>query len=91
MSQGGDATQGSFICRKILHRTSGFTSYPKESVLRICIAIKNPTPRPGLNPRPLEPVESTLTTNHRDESLVKLVSIRMNYAEFDCDTLEMID
>jgi hypothetical protein len=26
------------------------------------IAIKNPSPRPGLNPRPVGPVASTLTT-----------------------------
>jgi hypothetical protein len=34
-------------CRKILgHGTSGFTSHPKEGVLRIFIALKNPSPRP---------------------------------------------
>jgi hypothetical protein len=45
------------ICRKILRRgTSGFTSNQKESVLRIL------SPRQGLNPRPLGPVASTLTT-----------------------------
>jgi hypothetical protein len=27
--------------------TSGFTSHPKLSVLRICIAFKNPSPWPG--------------------------------------------
>jgi hypothetical protein len=38
---------GSFVCRKILRQgTSGVTSHPKEGVLRICIAIKNPSPRP---------------------------------------------
>jgi hypothetical protein len=55
--------KGSLTCRNILrHRTSGFTSHPKEGVLRIFIALKNPTSRPGLNPRPLGPVASTLTT-----------------------------
>jgi hypothetical protein len=35
-------------CRKILrHGTSGFTSHPKECVLRIFIALKNPSPWPG--------------------------------------------
>jgi hypothetical protein len=35
-------------CRKILrHGTSGFTSHPKEGVLRIFIALKNPSPWPG--------------------------------------------
>jgi hypothetical protein len=55
--------KGSLTCRKILrHGTSGFTSHPKEGVLQIFIALKNPSPRPGLNPRPLGPVISTLTT-----------------------------
>jgi hypothetical protein len=31
-------------------------------VLRILIAFKNPSPRPGLNPRTLSPVASTLNT-----------------------------
>jgi hypothetical protein len=31
---------------------SGFTSHPKEDVLRIFIAFKNPSPWPGTNPRP---------------------------------------
>jgi hypothetical protein len=49
--------------RKILQNgTSGFTSDPKEGVLRIFTALKNPSSRPGLNPRPLGPVASTLTT-----------------------------
>jgi hypothetical protein len=50
-------------CRKILrHGTSGFTSHPKEGVLRIFIALKNPSPGPGLNQLPLGTVASTLTT-----------------------------
>jgi hypothetical protein len=49
---------GYFTCRA----TSGFTSHPKKGVLRTFIALKKPSPRPGLNPRPLGPVESTLTT-----------------------------
>jgi hypothetical protein len=31
------------------HWTSGFTRHPMEGVLRICIVLKNPPPRPGLN------------------------------------------
>jgi hypothetical protein len=55
--------EGSLTCCKILrHVTSGFTSNTKEGVLRIFIALKNPSPRPGLNPRLLGPVASTLTT-----------------------------
>jgi hypothetical protein len=54
---------GSLTCRKILRRgTSGFTSHPKESVLRILIAPISSSPRPGLKPRPLGPVAGTLTT-----------------------------
>jgi hypothetical protein len=34
---------------------------PKEVLLRIIIAPKNPLPRPGLNPRTLGPVARTLT------------------------------
>jgi hypothetical protein len=50
-------------CRKILwHGTSVFTSPPKEDVLRNCIALTNPSPWPGLNPRTLGPVASILTT-----------------------------
>jgi hypothetical protein len=55
--------KGSLTFRKILrHGTSGFTSHPKEGVLRICIALKSPSPRPGLTPRPWGPVTSTPTT-----------------------------
>jgi hypothetical protein len=35
---------------------SRFISHPKEGVLRIFIALKNPSPWPGSNPRPLYPV-----------------------------------
>jgi hypothetical protein len=55
--------KGSLTCRKILrHGISGFTSSPKEGVLRIFIALKNPSPQSSLNPLPLGPVVSTLTT-----------------------------
>jgi hypothetical protein len=43
------------------HWADGFTSPPKESVLRIFIAIKIHSPRPGLNPRTLGPMVNTLT------------------------------
>jgi hypothetical protein len=53
----------SLTCHKILrHGTSGFISHPQEGVLRIFIALKNPSPWPGSDPRPLGPVASTLTT-----------------------------
>jgi hypothetical protein len=36
-------------CRKILrHGADGFTSHPKEGVLRVFIAFKNPSPSTGL-------------------------------------------
>jgi hypothetical protein len=55
--------KGSVRCGKILrHGTSGFTSHPKEGVLRIFIVLKNPSPRLGFIPWPLGPVASTLTT-----------------------------
>jgi hypothetical protein len=53
----------SFICHKILwHGTSCFTSNPKDGVLQIFIALKNPSPWSGSNLQPLGPVASTLTT-----------------------------
>jgi hypothetical protein len=45
------------------HGTDGFTSPPKEVVLRICITLKSHRPRSGSNPRTLGPVASTLTTS----------------------------
>jgi hypothetical protein len=42
--------------------SSDFTSHPKEGVLRIFIAFKNPSLWPDSNPQPLGPVASTLTT-----------------------------
>jgi hypothetical protein len=54
--------KGFLTCKILRHRTSVFTSHPKECVLRICIALKSTLRRPGLNPLPLGPVASTLTT-----------------------------
>jgi hypothetical protein len=48
-------------CSKILrHGADGFTSSPNEGVLRMLIALKIPKLRPGLNPRTLGPMVSTL-------------------------------
>jgi hypothetical protein len=53
--------QGSWTCRKILrHGADSFTSPQKKVVLRIFIALKIHRPRPGLNPRMLYPVTSTI-------------------------------
>jgi hypothetical protein len=54
--------KGSLTCSKCDNGTFGFTSHLREGVLWIFIALKNPSPWPGLNPRPLGPVASTLTT-----------------------------
>jgi hypothetical protein len=56
------AKQGPLTCRKILRPgTDRFTSPPKKGVLQICIAVKNPSPPLGLNPRILGIIVSTLT------------------------------
>jgi hypothetical protein len=53
----------SLTCRKILrHGISGFTSHPTEGVLRIFIALKNPSLRSDMNPWPFVSMTSTLTT-----------------------------
>jgi hypothetical protein len=55
-------SRGSPACSKMLrHEADGFTSPPKEGVLRICIALKNPLFRRGLNPRILGSVTVTVT------------------------------
>jgi hypothetical protein len=52
----------SLTCLKILrHGADGFTSPPKEVVLRIFIALKIHRFRPGLNPLTLSPMASTIT------------------------------
>jgi hypothetical protein len=49
-----------FTCHKVLrHGANGFTSPPKEGVLRIFTALKDPSPSLGLNPRTLAPTAST--------------------------------
>jgi hypothetical protein len=53
--------KGPLTCRKILrYGADGFTSPPKEVVLRTFIALKNRSRR-GLNPRTLGPIVSTVT------------------------------
>jgi hypothetical protein len=55
-------SKGSLTCRKISqHGVDVFTFPTNEVVLRIFIAPKIHHPRPGLNPRPLCPIPSTLT------------------------------
>ena len=47
------------------HGTDGFTSPPKESMLRIFSPLKIRRLRPGLNPRTWVPKASTLPLDHR--------------------------
>ena len=47
------------------HETDGFTSPPKEGVLRIFLPWKIQRLRPGLNPRTWVPKASTLPLDHR--------------------------
>jgi hypothetical protein len=56
---------GSFTCRKARHGTDGFTSSPKDGVLKIFSARKVRRLRPGLNPRTWVPKASTLPLDHR--------------------------
>ena len=47
------------------HGTDGFTSPPKEGMLRIFLPLKIRRLRPGLNPRTWVPKASTLPLDHR--------------------------
>jgi hypothetical protein len=52
------ALKGFLTCSKIiLHVADGYTSHPKESVLRIS-TLKNPSSRPGLNQQTVGPIVS---------------------------------
>ena len=55
------------------HRTNGFTSPPKEGVLRIFSPWKIRRLRPGLNPQTWIPKASTLPLDHRIRYIVVLV------------------
>jgi hypothetical protein len=59
--------EASLTCRKILrHGADGFTSPTKKVVLQILSPLKIYRPQPGLNPRILGWIESTITiTTHR--------------------------
>jgi hypothetical protein len=54
-AESGDfhATFGFFTCRKARHGTDGFTSPPKEGVLRI-FSPKNPSASSGFEPAKLD-------------------------------------
>jgi hypothetical protein len=68
--------QGSLTYRKILrHGAGGFTSPSKEFALRIFIALKNPSPWSGFNPRTLGPIAITLTITPLKRLPVTLQSV----------------
>ena len=52
------------------HETDGFTSPPKEGVLRIFFALKIRRLRPGLNPRTWVLKASTLPIDHRSRLFI---------------------
>ena len=54
-----------FHAVKLRHGTEGFTSPPKEGVLRIFFALKILWLRPGVNPQTWVPKASTLPLDHR--------------------------
>jgi hypothetical protein len=53
---------------------SGFTSLPKEGVLRISIAPKSPSPRQCKNPRTLGPMARTVTITQQRRPMGKYMS-----------------
>ena len=55
---------------KLQHGTDGFTSPPKEGVLRIFLALKIRGLRPVANPRTRVPKASTLSLDHRSRCVV---------------------
>ena len=50
---------------KLRHGTDGFTSPPKEGVLKIFFALKIRRLRPGVNPLTWVPKASTLLLDHK--------------------------
>ena len=74
------------------HGTDGFTSPPKEGVLRIFSPLKIRRLQPGLNPRTWVPKASTLPLDHRSRILqlpsliirwVRIISLYFSYLGFD--------
>jgi hypothetical protein len=71
--------RGFLTCHKILwHGTSSFTSHSKVGMLQIFIALKNPSPWPDLNPRPLGPVSRTITITPLSRLWVTLLVTTIN-------------
>jgi hypothetical protein len=66
------------------HGTDGFTSPPKEGVLRIFFALKIRRLRPGANPRTWVPKVSTLPLDHRSRYVVTKTSNCL----LECDAVQ---
>ena len=64
------------------HGTDGFTSPPKEGVLRIFLPLKIRRLRPGLNPRTWVPKASTLPLDHRSPFCLHIFSINFQIPNF---------
>jgi hypothetical protein len=67
---GTQAASGPYVVQ-----VSGFTSPPKQDVLRIFIALNNPSPRLGLNPRTLGLMASTLTITPPRRLVMTVLSV----------------
>jgi hypothetical protein len=67
---------------KLRHGTNGFTSPPKEGVLRIFFSLKIRRLRPGANPRTWVPKASTLPLDHRSRFVPVLVNRMLLYFFF---------
>jgi hypothetical protein len=64
------------------HGTDGFTSSPKEGVLRIFLPLKIQRLRPGLNPRTWVPNASTLPLDHRSRTANKYCFFNLTYFSY---------
>jgi hypothetical protein len=62
-------------CKILRHGASGVISPPKKGVLRIFIALKNPSPRQGLNLQTLGPMANmlTITPSRLSSSILKQI------------------
>ena len=63
------------------HVTNGFTSLPKEGVLRIFSPRKIRRLGPGLNPRTWIPKASTLPLDHRSRFCCRVKAVSITYSE----------
>jgi len=68
------------LAANLRHGTDGFTSPPKEGVLRIFSPLKIRRLRPGLNPRTWVPKANTLPLDHLSRSTYNNYFQRLGYA-----------